>query len=192
MTSKRYYYSSHKNFLKTLNHKNNTWKQVFASPQSPGNIYLSKFVTVQLMILFCFLLFNVLTVLTGVAANFIHPEFPFLHTPIDLEMLFYFNFKVYISILGISAIQYFLSLRFKNFIAPIGIGLFLIIGSVLALNLQWEHVYKLPYTYPIFSSNLMTKAGRPFLENHEWNSIGYFVFFLLLGFLDMKTRKEKG
>src|SRR5689334_16845151 len=38
--------------------RNNTWKQVFASPQSMGNIFFSKFASIHLMILFCFLLFN--------------------------------------------------------------------------------------------------------------------------------------
>src|SRR5437762_11281848 len=38
--------------------KNNTWKQVFASPQSLGNIFFSKFFAFHLMILFLFLIFN--------------------------------------------------------------------------------------------------------------------------------------
>jgi hypothetical protein len=40
----------------------------------------------------------------------------------------------------------------------------------------------------------MAKPGtaHPFLVNHEWNSLGYFVFFTLLGFLDLRYRKEKG
>src|SRR5260221_1484084 len=41
-----------------IEYKNNTWKQVFASPQSLGNIFFSKFMTIHLMILFCFSLFN--------------------------------------------------------------------------------------------------------------------------------------
>jgi len=36
------------------------------------------------------------------------------------------------------------------------------------------------------------KPGRPFIEYHELNSIGYFVLFVFLGFLEMKLRKDKG
>jgi hypothetical protein len=172
--------------------KNHTWKQVFASPQSLGNIYFSKFAAIHLMILFCFVLFNLFLILTGLAASMIDEKFQFLHYGIDLKMVLWSGAKEYISILGISAIQYFLSLRFKNFVAPIGIGLALVIGSIVALNLQWVHLYKLPYAYPILSADSLKATGRPFLENHELNSIGYFVFFTLLGFLDMKMRKEKG
>jgi lantibiotic transport system permease protein len=172
--------------------KNHTWKQVFASPQSLGNIYFSKFATIHLMILFCFVLFHVLMISVGVITNLMNPKFSFLHNSIDIGLLARLSLKIYISILGITAIQYWLSLRFKNFVAPVGIGLALVIGSFFALNFHWEHVYKYPYAFPFLSANLMKKAGRPFLENHEWNSIGYFVFFTLLGFLEMKMRKEKG
>jgi len=51
---------------------------------------------------------------------------------------------------------------------------------------------KNPYALPIITSGLVKQEGGPFLETHEWYSIGYCVFFMLLGFLDMKMRKEKG
>lgn len=172
--------------------KNNTWKQVFASPQSLGNIFFSKFLTIHIMILFCFLLFNSFMVLAPVIANLINSNFTFLDRSIDLDLLLWLNLRTYISILGISAIQYWFSLRFKNFIAPVGIGLALVILSIIALNYKWEHIYKYPYSFPILTFDAIQKKGRPFLENHELNSIGYCVFFLFLGFLDMKMRKEKG
>lgn len=172
--------------------RNNTWKQVFASPQSLGNIFFSKFLTIHLMIIFCFLLFNLFMILSAVTGNLFNSKYTFLEHSIDWERLLTLNFKTYISILGITAIQYWLSLRFKNFIAPVGIGLALVIGSIVALNVHWVHIYKYPYSFPILSYDFMQKKNRPFLENHELNSIGYFVFFTLFGFLDMKTRKEKG
>ncbi len=172
--------------------KNNTWKQVFASPQSFGNIFFSKFLTIHLMILFCYVLFNTFMLLAAVIGNLINSKYTFLDRSIDWEMLLRLNIRTYISILGISAIQYGLSLRFKNFIAPVGIGLILVIGNIIALNLHWEHIYKYPYSFPALTYDSIQKPGRPFLENHELNSIGYFVFFILLGFLDMKMRKEKG
>jgi lantibiotic transport system permease protein len=172
--------------------KNNTWKQVFASPQSLGNIFFSKFLTIHLMILFCFFLFNVFMIVAAVTGNLFNPKYTFLDHSIDWEMLLRLNLKIYISILGISAIQYWLSLRFKNFVAPVGIGMALVIGGIIALNFHWGHIYKYPYSFPILTYDFTQKTGRPLLENHEWNSIGYFVFFILLGFFDMKMRKEKG
>ena len=178
--------------LTQIEFRNNTWKQVFASPQSLGNIFFSKFLAIHFMILFCFVLFNGFMILSAVGANLFNSSFTFLHHRIDWSRLLWLNFKVYISILGISAIQYWLSLRFKNFIAPMGIGLALLIAGVVALVNQWAHVYKYPYSLSLLSYDYAQKSGRPFLENHEWNSIGYFMVFILIGFLDMKMRKEKG
>ena len=175
-----------------IEYKNNTWKQVFAAPQSTGTIYFSKFLTIHLMILFCFLLFNSFMVLTGVVANALNPKFTFFNHALPWRSLLKLNVKSYISILGISAIQYAVSLRFKNFITPIGIGLGLLIAALVATQMGWEHVYKVPYAHPVLTLDYMMRKNRPFLENHEWNSVCYFGAFLIIGFLDLKLRKEKG
>lgn len=175
-----------------IEYKNNTWKQVFAAPQSYGNIYFSKFVTVHLLILFFYILFNLFMILSGVVANFIHSGFTFLDKPIDWQYLIKLNVKTYISILGISAIQYCLALRFKNFIAPMGVGLALLVGSIIAAALSWKYVFNIPFAHPILTLKYMSVPNRPFLENHEINSIIVFVVVILIGFLDMRLRKEKG
>ena len=172
--------------------KNNTWKQVFASPQSLANIFFSKFAAINLLIISCLLLYNVFMILTGIIVNLMNPKFPFLHNSLDLALVLWLSFKFYISVLGIIAIQYYLSLRFKNFVAPIGIGLALVIGGVIVFNLHWTHVDKFPYAYSMITSVLVKQTARPFLETHEWYSLGYCAFFMLVGFWDMKLRKEKG
>lgn len=175
-----------------IEYRNNTWKQVFASPQSLGNIFFSKFVAIQLMILFCMLLFNAFLIFGAVIANLMNSKFMFIHRGIDWPTLMRLNGKVYLAVLGVSAFQYWLSLRFKNFIASLGIGLALMVVGMVALINHSHYVYKWPYCYPTLSYDFLQMKGRPFLENHEWNSLGYFVFFLLIGFFDMKLRKEKG
>lgn len=181
-----------------IEYRNNTWKQVFSSPQSYGTIYFSKFLSIHIMIVFFYFMFNIFMILSAVVANLLNTGFNFFDQSIALGTLLKLNVKTYISILAISAIQYCLSLRFKNFITPVGVGLALLIGSVIALNLSWEHIDKMPYAYPVRTLDFMieTKSKmiqrRYFLENHEWNSIGYFIAFTAIGFLDMRYRKEKG
>jgi hypothetical protein len=176
-----------------IEYKNNTWKQVFASPQSLANIFLSKLVTIMVMTLFLFLMFNFFMVGCAVLVNLIHKNFSFLsHSP-NWELLLKMNVKTFIALLGIIAIQYWLSLRIKNFIVPIAIGLGLLIGATILFSL-WEHVDKYPYAFPILSffNNSGGGAKKIVFQNHELNSIGYFVFFTALAFLDMKYRKERG
>lgn len=172
--------------------KNNTWKQVFASPQSLANIFFSKFAAINILIISCLLLYNLFMILTGIIVNFMDSRFPFLHNSLDFTLVLWLSFKFYISVAGLIATQYYLSLRFKNFVAPIGMGLALLIAGVIVFNLHWVHVYKFPYAYSMITSGLAKQTGRPFLETHEWYSLGYFAFFMLLGFWDMKMRKEKG
>ena len=172
--------------------KNNAWKQVFASPQSLGSIYFSKFLTIHLMIFFFFLCFISLMFLSAIFTNILNSNFSFFDKPVDWQRLGKLVCKTYISILGISAIQYCLSLRFKNFIAPVGIGLALLVGGLLAREVGWEHIYKVPFAHPFLTLQYLYKPARPFIENHEWNSILYFLAFITIGLLDLKFKKEKG
>jgi len=114
-----------------------------------------------------------------------------LKTPLDWVTLWKLNWHTYLSILGMSAIQYWLSLRFKNFIAAIGIGLALLISSLIAVPF-WEHVDTLPYAYSILTMKNFASKNTQSLPNHEIYSVLYFTGFTLLAFLDMKYRKERG
>ncbi|MET0636469.1 MAG: ABC transporter permease [Chitinophagaceae bacterium] len=177
-----------------IEYKNNTWKQVFASPQSIGNIFFSKYIAIMLMVLFLFLMYNIFMLLAAVIPNLVRKEFTFLDNPVNWKQLFRLNLKTFISLLAIISIQYWLSLRFKNFIVAIGLGLALLITSIMMFGFQWEHVYKVPYAFPLLSLTGMVEKGEggPLFLNHELNSIGYFIFFTVLAFLDMKYRKERG
>jgi hypothetical protein len=129
---------------------------------------------------------------SAVIGNLFNEKYTFLEKNIDWKKLVELNARTYVSILGISAIQYWLSLRFKNFIGPVGIGLALLVGSIIAMNYQWRHIYKYPYAFPSLSFDAIQKTGKVSAENHELYSIGYFVLFILIGFVDLKLRKEKG
>ena len=172
--------------------KNNTWKQVFASPQSLGNIFFSKFNTILLMIIFLFVMFNVFMICCAVLISLVNKNYPFLHSSAQWDLIVKMNVKTFISLLAIIAIQYWLSLRIKNFIVPIAIGLALLISAMILR--EWEHIYKLPYAFPFltFSSLGIDGLKDHLFQNHELNSIGYFLFFTLLAFLDMRFRKERG
>ncbi len=175
-----------------IEYRNNSWKQVFAAPQSIGTIFFSKFLTIHLLIVFFFLLFNFFMIGTAIVANSAHADFKFFDKALPVSHLLLLNFKTYISILGISAIQYVLSLRIKNFIAPIGTGLVLLVGGVILQEVGWKHIFKLPYAYPMLTLQFSDMKNRPLLENHEWNSIAWCVAVLAIGFLELKLRKEKG
>jgi len=177
-----------------IEYKNNAWKQVFASPQTIGNIFFSKYLTIVFMILFLFVVFNIFMLLSAIIPNFFYSKFTFLTKSIDWSQVYRLNLKTFVSLLAIISIQYWLSLRFRNFIVSIGIGLALLITALIVYQFRWEHMYKLPYAMPVLTMEgaLERHTTGPMLQNHELNSIGYFVFFSILAFLDMRFRKERG
>jgi hypothetical protein len=172
-----------------IEYKNNTWKQVYASPQSFGTIYFSKLGTVILMILLLFLLFNLFTIGAAIVANLFYPAYGFFDYSFSGVKLLQLNLLTIIATLGIIGIQYFLSMRFKNFIIPVGIGMACLIVTMMAMG--WKHIFKIPYAFPFLTLKYAhLKNGG--LQNHEWNAIGYFIVFTLIGWWDIVNRKERG
>ncbi len=172
--------------------KNNTWKQVFASPQSTGNIFFSKYLAIIFMILFLFVMFNTIMLVSGSTADLMYSKYTFLNKQVDWLTVLKVNTKVFISLLAIIAIQYWLGLRFRNFIVPIGIGLGLLVTCMILA--PWQHSNKLPYALPFqaFLSMEKDKANISVFGKQELYSIGYFAFFTLVAFLDLRFRKERG
>lgn len=174
-----------------IEYRNNTWKQVYASPRTYADVYFSKFLVINLMIISCFLFFNLLIILSGYITGLIHPdEYSFTREPIPFAKMFRLSSKLYISILAMSAIQYWLSLRFKNFIAAIGIGLGLFITGIFLI--EWPKAIYYPYAYTAltyFKDLRKDPAGTSRLEIY---SLIWFAVVLMLGFLDTVKRKERG
>ena len=64
--------------------------------------------------------------------------------------------------LPIVAAQYLISLRYKNFLVPVGIGFLSWVGALAAL--PWKHAYGIPYTYCILNylKDQLAEMGRTF------------------------------
>ena len=173
-----------------IEYRNNTWKQVYASPRTLADVYFSKFIIIHTLILFCFILFNAAIIISSCVVNLFQKQYTFFEHPVPWKMMFSLIVKIYFSVLAITAIQYSLSLRFRNFIAPVGIGLALLITGFIIH--EWEHLYYYPYMYPAISFIHDFEKRPGFVSTAQWLDLAWFVVALLVGFLDMLTRKEKG
>ena len=170
--------------------RNNAWKQVFASPVSITSVILAKFIIVQAIIISCFILFDVYMGLSAVAANLINPGYNFLSTHIDMNAVLMYTLKIYLATLAISAIQFWISLRFKNYILPLGIGMALLITGMIVM--RWEYIYLYPYAYPMLSFMASVKLHQNWVVQHEYISVCYAVPILVLAIIDVNMFKEKG
>jgi hypothetical protein len=173
--------------LLQIEYKDKTWKQVLTSPQPMINVFLAKFITLQFMVLLFMVCYNLFLALAGFGTEMLHPEL--YDGKMDYSGLVLINTQTWILSMGVSAIQFFLALRFKNFIGPVAIGL---IGWFAAPMMLFEFKTDLveynPYAFTIFTVMPQYKAN---LVTYQWYSIVTAVIFLIIGFLIFRTKKVK-
>jgi lantibiotic transport system permease protein len=177
--------------LPQIEYKNNTWKQVLTSPQTRANVFLAKFINVHLLI-FLFLLTNKLLMLVGaVILHFMEPSLNVLSQPLDRPAILTTVLNSYLALFALSAIQFWLGLRFRNFIAPIAIGISLwFVGSVLVLQVKSPLAEYFPYSYHMYAS--FPEFKNKDISMIHWASAVYSVLFLVTGFLSFKKRRMNG
>ncbi|HLK27693.1 MAG TPA: ABC transporter permease [Puia sp.] len=169
--------------------RNNTWKQLHTLPQNLTTIFFSKLSVIIVMMLQFFLLFNIGVYLAGVVPCLLVKDASYPKAPIPFFIFLRDNMFYFIDCLPIIALQYLISLQFKNFLVPIGCGIALWILSVAVF--RWQYGYLIPYTY----------CGFHFLENigklklsvpiHVL-AFGWFVLFTIISYILYITKKEKG
>lgn len=175
--------------LSQLEYRNHTWKQVYVSPQPITNVFVSKFLVIQLMILQIFVLTIILTVLSLIAIQFFKLDINLFEHNLNWSAFFIFYGRIYITILAMCAFQFWLGLRFRNFIVPVVIGLCLwLSGMAMLEEYAWDHDDMYPFVYPMrnFFPTRPTD-GTTIL----WGSVLYMTLFLVLGFIDFKRKQIK-
>jgi len=172
-----------------LEYKNNTWKQLHAAPVSFANIYFSKLLVIITMLAQLFVLFNVGIYVSAVIPSFFNSKIPFPTYSMNAGFLLMENAQYFLLCLPMVAIQYMVSLQFKNFLIPIGAGLVFSVGGLMALS--WEHAYTIPYTYTAMHYLQVQSKMLPAQNILVWSAAS-FVLFSLLGFWLYIRKKEKG
>jgi len=173
--------------LSQIEYKNHTWKQVLTSPQTKVNVFMAKFMNIHVLILLFLLANHLFMWIVTVAIHFIIPELNVLQQPFNGYSVLVNTVNTYIFLLGVSAIQFWIGLRFKNFIVSISIGLvFWLAGILMAFEYHSDFANYFPYSLQTFVHN---PGAASKLNTIAWTSIVYATFFLVLGFLDFRRRR---
>ncbi len=175
-----------------LEFKNNAWKQVHALPISLATIYFSKLAVVILMMAEFFVLFNIAIYLSAIVPYALVSGVPYPTTPIPYWEFLNEDLLYFVDCLPIVAAQYMISLRFKNFLVPIGVGFLAWVGALASL--PWKFGFVIPYSYCILNylkDDTRGKAAIPIVDIHVM-AIGYFFLFTAIGFCLFVTKKAKG
>jgi len=173
-----------------IEYRNNTWKQVYASPRKFLDIFFSKLIVINALVFLFFVLFSLFFILSGMAVGVVNTAYHVSDNPIPFEAIAALAGRVYLGIIPVMAIQYWLSLRFKNFVIPLGVGIGLWISGVVLLD--WDKIVYYPYMYaPLMFFTDFSKHPET-LSTLVINSSVCFVLALLLSAGDIRRLKEKG
>jgi hypothetical protein len=173
--------------LPQIEYKNTAWKQVLTTPQTKLNIFIAKFLNIQLLMLLFMVASFLFIWIVVIATSFIRPELNMLQHSFNLYPVLVEYAHVYISVLAICAIQFWIGLRSKNFIVPIAIGIACwMAGTIMVFQYKSGASPYFPYS---FHGIRLSPVFSPLLSQVEWTSFGYSILFFVLGFLDFKRRK---
>jgi hypothetical protein len=173
--------------LPQIEYKNNTWKQVLTSPQSKANVFIAKFLNIHLLLLLFLAANHLFMWVVAIATHFIIPDLHMLQRPLNGYAILVNIVNNYIFLLAVCAIQFWIGLRFRNFIVPVAIGLVLwLSGTIMALEYHSDFTNYFPYSFQVFT---FAPDHRSRLDTVAWTSCGYAVLFLALNFLDFRRRK---
>lgn len=171
-----------------LEYKNNTWKQVHASPVGLATLYFSKLSVIIFMMFQFFILFNIGIYLSAIIPYLVMDvEYP--STAIPYMTFLKDNALYFVDCLPIIGLQYLISLRFKNFLVPVGAGLILLVGSIFSIS--WKYGYLVPYSYCMYHYLMGIGKAHPAGNTHLM-ATGYFLLFTVTGFILFATKKERG
>ncbi|MBX2917574.1 MAG: ABC transporter permease [Cyclobacteriaceae bacterium] len=165
----------------------NTWKQVLASPQLYIHILLAKFIVIQILAIVFVLVFNIYMIVGCAIIDSLH-NLNYLTYLERWPELIQLNIMALVTNVGISALSFWLALRFKNFIVPIGIGILLwLIGPTAALELKIPHFDKYVFVLPF---TIMAKKFEYQRAFYQFLSVGYGVFFFTIAYLEFVWQRR--
>jgi hypothetical protein len=178
--------------LTQLEYKNNTWKQLYTLPISLSTIFFSKLIVILLMMVAFFVLFNFGVYLAGVVPYLVVAGVPYPKNPIPYNLFLQQDFFFFVDLLPIVALQYLISLQYKNFLVPVGVGFILWIGAIVGI--RWEYGYSLPYIYGMLTYLKTAGVGKavdPPLNLHVL-AFTWFTGIMLISYFLFLFKKEKG
>jgi len=180
-------------------HRSNAWKYLYSLPLPRGQIYFSKLVLILIILAITYLIFFLGQLLSGWLLGFLRPEYGFHEYAPQPGKFALLLLHSYLSALGVVGLHYWLSVRWKNFIVPVGIGLLGYIVSILfSMTNRYEVGQFFLYSYPSMlgtSLGLDTPIKELFwmggLTNVEWFSLGFLVIFAAAGFIEESRKNIK-
>ncbi len=167
-----------------IEHQSNTWKHVYSLPVPKWSVYGSKLSLFTALIALTMLLLFAFTQGAGHLLAWLQPGLGFGRYSAYSQNARECSVLLLAS-LGITAIQFYVSFRFRNFILPAGFGLLMTITATALI--RWEHINKFPYAWPVVTW-LKGKMESAVLTPEVYLSLAVFGLVALFGYFDTARR----
>jgi len=177
--------------LAQLEVKNNTWKQLLSTPLSLSSIFFAKLGIVLVMLLQVFLLFNLGMFLAAILPTFLFSDVPFPTASYSTKSLLEFNVRYYVNCLPMIAIQQLLSLHFKNFLVPVGVGFLIWLIGVAGASASFSYVFPYFICGLDFLIDIKDKRYPGVPVNLQWISLAYFFLFTAINYCLFVFKSDK-
>jgi len=145
--------------VNSIEHKAETWKSLFSLPISKLSVYSAKYFYAFFLVFLCLTLFVLFTLGFGNLLGSLKPQLRFSEYNVA-SLLTQVYFKLFLSSLGILSIQFLLSLLFRDFLKPMGIGFICTITGVILAGNGWKYAYLFPYSHPMLAISTMENGLR--------------------------------
>ncbi|WP_025143300.1 ABC transporter permease [Pedobacter jeongneungensis] len=182
--------------VNNIEHKNDTWKMLFAQPLNKFSIYAAKYLYAVFLIFTCLFLFASLTFAFGHLLQVLVPKYNFdQYNPLNLLINAYT--KLFLSSLGILSVQFILSLLWADFLKPMGIGFVGTIMGIITANVGWKYSYLIPYSLPTLALRIAkVKKGAdpldfPVFTQEIWTSLIYAAILFIIGYFIVTKKSIK-
>jgi hypothetical protein len=136
--------------VNNIEHKAETWKTLFSLPLSKLSIYSAKYLYALFLVFICLALFLLFMLGFGNLLSVVKPTLKFNEYHME-GILTKVYFKLLLSSLGILSIQFLLSLLFRDFLKPMGIGFAATIAGVILAGTGWKYAYLYPYSHAMLT-----------------------------------------
>jgi hypothetical protein len=172
-----------------LEYRNNTWKQVFCTPQRITTLFITKLTVVLVMMLEFFLLnfigLFIAAYLPGLVSSGGMPP------PPPMKTLIYYNILFFICSLPLLAFQFLIAMRFRNFLVSIGVGFGMVVASLFAFS--WKYGYQFPFAQigMIYSKLAGQNRVPEGVEVYQLSLIWFFAITVVHYILYI-AQKERG
>jgi lantibiotic transport system permease protein len=175
--------------------KATAWKHLLILPIPKWTVYVCKYLFILLLIALIHVLMVITILLNGWLLGMVRPELGFNGASPDLYMITGNMSKVFLSVLCVTALQYWFSLRVKNYMIPIFIGGFAVMIFTFSAMLGWAKSAYIPYSFVVLTDSFNDgKINEPVywgLPRFLWFSIIGFVFISILAILDGVYKRIK-